>query len=83
MSLANCPMFFQSDEPAGKLTEMAKKSVANPFEDTTRMAPAPGLQSTDPNAIAYLASSKAEDGLDETTKQAIEGVVLFELGQAH
>ena len=48
-------MFFRSDEPAGKLTEMAKKRVANnPFEDTTRMSPAPGLQNTDPNAIAYL-----------------------------
>jgi diguanylate cyclase (GGDEF)-like protein len=33
---------------------MAKDRVANPFEDTTRMSPAPGPQSEDANAAAYL-----------------------------
>jgi two-component system cell cycle response regulator len=33
---------------------MAKDRVANPFEDTTRMSPAPGPQGGDSNATAYL-----------------------------
>jgi diguanylate cyclase (GGDEF)-like protein len=33
---------------------MAKDRVANPFEDTTRMSPAPGPQGGDSNAQAYL-----------------------------
>jgi len=37
-------MFCQPDALAGKLAAMAKGRVANPFEDTTRMAPAPGAQ---------------------------------------
>jgi diguanylate cyclase (GGDEF)-like protein len=33
---------------------MAKDRVANPFEDTTRMSPAPGPQGAEANATAYL-----------------------------
>ena len=33
---------------------MAKDRVANPFEDTTRMSPAPGPQGGDASAAAYL-----------------------------
>ena len=33
---------------------MAKDRVANPFEDTTRMSPAPGPQGGETNATAYL-----------------------------
>jgi two-component system, cell cycle response regulator len=37
-----------------KLAAMAKDRVANPFDDTTRMSPAPGPQGGDANAAAYL-----------------------------
>src|SRR4051794_10029349 len=40
--------------PTGKLAAMAKDRVANPFEDTTRMSPAPGPQGGDSSAQAYL-----------------------------
>src|ERR1700749_4670824 len=46
-------MFCQVGAPTGKLAAMAKSRVANPFEDTTRMSPAPGPAAGEGNA-AYL-----------------------------
>ncbi len=47
-------MFCQSDAPTGKLAGMAKARVPNPFEDTTRMAPAPGATQPGEGNAAYL-----------------------------
>jgi two-component system cell cycle response regulator len=46
-------MFCQRTASPVKLPEMAKSRAGNPFEDTTRMAPAPGPQAGEAQA-AYL-----------------------------
>ena len=63
------PLFAMSGAPTGKLPAMAKRRVANPFEDTTRMSPAPGPQAGEGNAAYLVVLAGSNVGRDVQGRQ--------------